>query len=99
MREISSSEFLQLLLRDMSLASLELALGGGCWFSESASGFTTGCAMLDGTPTALGIIMFAALPILVGLQLLLAFLAYDIASVPRNAIAQDLPDPTSDDVH
>ena len=34
--------------------------------------------------------MLAVLPILVGVQLLLAFLAYDIANVPRRPISDDL---------
>ena len=29
-----------------------------------------------------------AMPVLIGLQLLLAFLAYDIASVPRHALGR-----------
>ena len=73
-------------LRDLSLASIELPLGlvlflGGTsfglfhWF-ESASG---------GLATPAGTVMLAALPILMGVQLLLAFLGYDIASVPRKS--------------
>lgn len=92
--------FYNYFLRDMSLASLELLLGGGLLiFGVGFGVYNWVLALHEGTPTALGIIMFAALPILVGLQLLLAFLAYDIASVPRKAIAQDLPDPTSNDIH
>lgn len=71
-------------LRDLSLASIELPLGlmllmGGTgfglyhWF-ESAR---------EGAATPAGTVMLAALPMLMGLQLLLAFLGYDIASVPR----------------
>ena len=90
--------FYNYFLRDMSLASLELALGGAMLaFGLCFGAYHWMRAVLAGTPTALGIIMFAALPILVGLQLVLAFLAHDIASVPRNAIAQDLPEPASVD--
>ncbi len=86
--------FYNYFLRDMSLASLELALGGAMLvFGLCFGAYHWMRALLDGTPTALGIIMFAALPILIGLQLVLAFLAHDIASVPRNAVAQDLPEP------
>ena len=35
-----------------------------------------------------GVIMLAAMPVLIGLQLLPAFLAYDIASVPRHALGR-----------
>ncbi|MBF0292858.1 MAG: glycosyltransferase family 2 protein [Nitrospinae bacterium] len=71
-------------LRDMSLASLELPLGlallvagsgfGGYRWLESAR---------EGVTTSPGTVMLAALPILMGMQLILAFLGYDIASVPR----------------
>ena len=71
-------------LRDMSLASLELPLGlllllagvgyGGYHWIESAR---------VGVVTPAGTVMLAALPILLGLQLILAFLGFDIASVPR----------------
>jgi dolichol-phosphate mannosyltransferase len=71
-------------LRDMSLASIELPLGlflltfgtifGIYHWIES---YTRGVMATTGT------IMLAAMPVLVGLQLVLAFLAYDIASVPR----------------
>ena len=71
-------------LRDMSLASIELPLGmmllvGGStfglkeWFSGVARG----------VPTTAGTVMLAALPIILGIQLVLAFLGYDIANVPR----------------
>jgi hypothetical protein len=36
--------------------------------------------------TAPGTVMLAALPLLLGTQLVLAFLAHDIAAVPRRAI-------------
>ncbi len=71
-------------LRDLSLASIELPLGlallvsgasfGGYHWLESAH---------EGAATPAGTVMLAALPILMGLQLVLAFLGYDIASVPR----------------
>ena len=90
--------FYNYFLRDLSLASLELVLGGAMLaFGMCFGVYHWTRAVLDGTPTALGIIMFAALPILIGLQLVLAFLAHDIASVPRTAIARDLPEPAGVD--
>jgi glycosyltransferase involved in cell wall biosynthesis len=74
-------------LRNMSLASIELPLGvamllfglvyGGVhWLSSAKSAVATPA----------GTVMLAALPVLMGLQLILAFLAYDIAAVPRRAL-------------
>lgn len=74
-------------LRNMSLASIELPTG----VSMVIGGITYGCwhwylSMQAGMTTPAGTVMIAALPILMGVQLILAFLAYDIASVPRRAI-------------
>ncbi len=71
-------------LRDVSLASLELpfgllllALGTGfgahAWVQSARLGITTPA----------GTVMLAALPIFMGLQFVLAFLGYDISSVPK----------------
>ena len=78
-------------LRNMSLASIELPLGFGLF----AFGFSFGVVhWLDSArtqvPTAAGTVMLAALPVLMGVQLVLAFLAYDIASVPRRPIHKTL---------
>jgi dolichol-phosphate mannosyltransferase len=76
--------FYNYFLRDMSIASLELIIGlvlflfGGLYgayhWIHSAS---------LGVVTPPGTVMAAALPLLVGLQLLLSFFGYDIANVPR----------------
>ncbi|MGC8532316.1 MAG: hypothetical protein ACP5M1_09780, partial [Acidiphilium sp.] len=42
--------------------------------------------------TSSGTVMLAALPIILGLQLLLSFIGYDIASVPSRAIFPTLPE-------
>lgn len=86
-RNFSKRIFYNYYLRNMSLASIELplgvlmALGGGiygCWHWF--------LSMQAGVETPAGTVMFSALPILMGLQLILAFLAYDIASVPKRII-------------
>ena len=74
-------------LRDLQLASIQLPLGlllllfgvgfGGYQWAESARA---------GLPTPAGTVMLAAMPLLVGIQLVLAFIGYDIASVPRRPI-------------
>ena len=74
-------------LRDLSLASIELIVGflllafgtvyGGYHWIESAQ---------TNVPTHAGTVMLAAMPVLVGIQLILSFIGYDIASVPRQTL-------------
>lgn len=71
-------------LRDMSLASIELPLGLLLFFfGTSFGGFHWLRSAHAGVATPAGTVMLAALPILMGLQLMLAFLGHDIVSVPR----------------
>jgi len=83
-RNFSKRIFYNYYLRDMSLASLELPLG--------VLLFSSGCvlgvyhwinSMQEGVITPAGTVMLSALPVITGLQFILAFLGYDIASVPR----------------
>lgn len=70
-------------LRDVSLASVELPLGilmlifgivyGACSWFESTS---------EGVSTPSGTVMFSALPVILGFQLILSFVGYDVSSVP-----------------
>jgi len=74
-------------LRDMSLASIELPLGlfllvFGCVFGA----YHWVLSWETGVPAAVGTVMLSALPIILGLQLVLAFLAHDIQSVPRRVL-------------
>lgn len=74
-------------LRNMSLASIELPLGTGLLAFGAIYGGTHWLESAQlGTTTPAGTVMVAALPVLMGVQLILAFLAYDIASVPRRPI-------------
>ncbi len=79
-------------LRGFSIASLELltgvvfllfgiAFGTLGWVASSATG----------RPATTGTVMLAALPIILGVQLLLSFLAFDIGATPRWAISPLLP--------
>lgn len=76
-------------LRDLSIASIELPLGillllfggifgAGAWLASAAAH----------VPTPAGSVMLSALPILVGVQLLLAFVNFDIAAVPRRPLSR-----------
>jgi glycosyltransferase involved in cell wall biosynthesis len=83
-RNFSKRIFYNYYLRDMSLASIELPLGVLLFISGSGFGiYHWANSLNEGVTTPAGTVMLAALPILMGLQLILAFLGYDIASVPR----------------
>jgi hypothetical protein len=71
-------------LRDFSLASVELpvglvslvfglAFGIAKWMESDATGY----------PASAGSVMLSAMPVLLGVQLCLGALSYDIQSVPR----------------
>lgn len=79
--------FYNFFLRDLSVASLELVAGMALVAAGTAfGGYHWLMSMRSGVPTAAGTVMLSALPIIVGLQFLLGFLSYDIASVPRRPI-------------
>lgn len=71
-------------LRDMSLASIELPVGFLMFVSGSTFGMAHWASSLQtGIPTPAGTVMLSALPVIIGTQFILAFIGYDIASVPR----------------
>ena len=82
--------FYSYFLRDFNAGTLQLASGmlllslGGAygvakWINSSVSGF----------PTTSGAVMLAALPVLVGVQLLLGALQFDIQNVPRTPLCAE----------
>jgi len=71
-------------LRDLSLASIQLPLGLLLMvFGAAFGGYHWIVSAQMDVPTPAGTVMVAALPVLMGLQLLLAFIGFDIASIPR----------------
>lgn len=91
MRNFGKRIFYNHFLRDMSSATVELVFG----MLLLAFGIGFGAyhwweAKASGLPTPIGTVMLAAMPVLVGLQLLLAFLAYDIASTPKMPVSSRL---------
>ena len=79
-------------LRDLSIASLQLVaalallgfaatFGGWQWWWHAKAGITA----------PLGTVMLAALPAVMGFQLLLSFIGYDMAGVPSRAVWPMLP--------
>ncbi len=87
LRNFGKRIFYNYFLRDLSLASLELVFGlGMIVFGTSYGLYHWQQSLLAGTTTPAGTVMLAALPALVGLQLLLAFFGYDIAAVPKRPL-------------
>jgi dolichol-phosphate mannosyltransferase len=93
-RNFNKRIFYSYYLRDMSVASLELPLGllflgfgllyGGYHWVSSAQ---------MGVPTPAGTVMMSALPIIAGIQFLLGFISYDVASVPVRPLHRSIRRP------
>lgn len=79
-------------LRDLSVASIELLAGSVLLMFGVVFGLSTwSAALATGVPTPLGTIMLAAMPTLVGLQMLLAFIGHDVAQQPKSPVHPLLP--------
>jgi glycosyltransferase involved in cell wall biosynthesis len=86
-RNFGKRIFYNYYLRNMSLASIELPLGLAMFVSGSVYGALNWVeSSRAGVETPAGTVMLAALPMLMGLQLILAFLSNDIASVPKRPL-------------
>ena len=83
MRNFCKRIFYNYYLRDLSLASFELPLGLALIIFGTLFGASRWIdSMGAGTAATAGTVMLAALPIMLGIQLLLAFVGYDVMSVP-----------------
>lgn len=83
-KRISYSYF----LRDFSVASLELVFGTLLFaFGMMFGAYHWLHALGTGAITPVGTVMLAVLPLLVGLQFLLAFVGYDVANSPAEPVA------------
>lgn len=88
-RNFGKRIFYNYYLRDMSLASIELPIGLILFFFGLVYGGLNWIMSWKAevqTPT--GTVVLAAISLLMGLQLILAFLAYDIASIPDRSISK-----------
>lgn len=75
-------------LRDFNVASIEILMG----FCALLFGITFGSRMwyvsvTTGVTATSGTVMLAALPTLIGIQLILAFLSYDVGNVPKYTLS------------
>jgi len=72
------------LLRGFSIASIELGLGASLFVSGVAFGLWHWMASIySGIPASAGTVVLAALPIIVGVQMLLSWLNFDVTAEPR----------------
>lgn len=81
------------LVRGFSLASVELLLGtllllGGAMFGA----WRWWASAETGIPATAGTVMAAALPVIIGVQMLLSWLNFDVASEPRQPVHRLLAD-------
>jgi glycosyltransferase involved in cell wall biosynthesis len=80
-------------LRDFHIASLELLLGIVFLLFGVVFGLVKwSLGQETGIPASAGTVMLGALPVILGFQMLLSFLQFDIQSVPRTPLYQNLPD-------
>lgn len=86
-RNICKRVFYNYYLRDMSAASVELLLSIPLIMFGLVFGIYHWISSIQSAaPASTGTVMLAVLPIVLGVQLLLSFLSYDIQTVPRRAI-------------
>ena len=90
-RNVVKRWFYNYFLRDVSIASLELLAGTFLMlFGLVYGGYHWWHSSIANVATATGTVVLSAVAVLGGLQLLLSFLNYDIASVPRQPIHRSL---------
>lgn len=78
-------------LRDMSMGSIELPLGIFLFlFGLIFGGINWAYALEENEITPAGTVMLSALPLILGVQFILAFLGQDIASVPTRPLNKGL---------
>ena len=81
------------LMRDFNLCSLQFIIGALLFAGGSIFGLAKWWEFSHlGVAAATGTIMLATLPIILGFQLLLAAVGYDIVNVPRVAVHPVLDD-------
>ena len=86
-RNFSKRIFYNYYLRDLSLASIELPIGVSMLlFGIIYGAYHWYLSLQVSVPTPSGTVMLAALPVMMGLQLVLSFLGHDVSSVPTRPV-------------
>jgi hypothetical protein len=90
LRNCARRVFYSYLLRGFSVASIELLLGVPLIVFGVVFGVVNWAQSVAlGAPSTAGTVMLAALPLIVGVQFVLSWLAFDVAAEPRTPV-QDL---------
>lgn len=85
LRNAGKRIFYNYFLRDMSAASIELVVGVLLFTFGTTFGFYQWIKAADAASmTPAGTVMVAAMPIILGLQLILSFLNHDMMTIPRS---------------
>jgi dolichol-phosphate mannosyltransferase len=84
--------FYSYILRDLNVCSIQM-LGGICMF---LFGVVYGVyhwylSAMNGVPTPTGTVMLAVLPVMIGVQLLLSAISFDVANIPSIPLQETLP--------
>ena len=86
--------FYNYFLRDFNAASLQFVFGvSSLVFGVLVGARAWAISLATNVPSTTGTVMLSALPIILGIQLLLAFVSYDVASSPTSAIHPLLGEP------
>jgi hypothetical protein len=86
-RNFGKRVFYSYFLRDFSIASLELCAGSAlALFGLAFGSYHWAISIQEDRVATTGTVMLAALPLLIGVQYLLAFLSFDTRAVPSEPI-------------
>lgn len=104
LRNLAKRIFYSYFLRGFSAASIELLIGFiSVVFAVAFGARHWWLSSIEGVPATAGTVMLAALPLIVGIQFLLSWVNFDVASEPRNPVHGLLnynrPATTQDEVH
>lgn len=94
MRNFAKRVIYNYFLRNFSIASVELVLGVVLLIFGTVYGILNWSP--GGVPATAGTVMLAGLPVLLGFQLLLAFINYDIQSTPTSALHTRFGEPRNE---
>jgi dolichol-phosphate mannosyltransferase len=83
--------FYNYMLRDVNACSIQMAAGiPAILFGAAFGGYNWYLSAVSNTPAHTGTIMLAVLPVIIGMQLLLAAVSFDVANIPDVPLQETL---------